>query len=268
LNTVPLYQYDVAINDIVEGLKGWRMWGRLGWQEIKRRYRRTIFGPFWTTLSLGIFIISLGVLWANLWHQDTKTYLPFLCSGMLSWNLVSTIMTEGCGVFTGQEGLIKQLRFPYTFLTCSVVWRNVIVFLHNLAIYVLVAIYSHISVNLYTLLVFPGMLLVCINGIWIATLFGMTCSRYRDIVQVITSLLQITMFVTPIFWAPDQLGPRFQHFVNFNVLYHLVVIIRSPMMGQEPSWVSWVAVLVTTVVGWTITLILLSRFRRRIAYWL
>lgn len=262
------YQYGVAIRDLTDGITGWRMWGRLGWQEIKRRYRRTIVGPFWTTLSLGIFIVTLGALWANLWHQDAKAYLPFLCAGMLSWNLVSTVMTEGCSVFTGAEGLIKQLRFPYTYLTCSVVWRNVIVFLHNLVIFVFVAIYAHIPVNFNTLLVIPGMLLVCINGIWIATILGLLCSRYRDIVQVITSLLQISMFVTPIFWAPEQLGERFKHFVNFNVLFHLVDIIRSPLLGRTPSSVSWLAVVLTTIVGWAIMLTLLSRFRRRIAYWL
>lgn len=264
----PQYQYGVAINDISYGLIGWHMWGRLGWQEIKRRYRRTIFGPFWTTMSLGIFIVTLGFLWANLWKQDAKAYLPFLCAGMLAWSLVSTIMTESCGVFTGAEALIKQLRFPYTYLTCSVVWRNIIVFMHNLAIFVLVAIYAQVPINFNTLLVFPGLLLVCLNGIWISTVLGMICSRFRDITQLISSILQISMFVTPIFWAPEQLGPRFSKFVNFNLLFHLVDVIRSPLMGRTPSMVSWIAVLLSLLVGWGLMLVLFSRFRRRVPYWL
>src|SRR5687767_6111050 len=96
-------QYDVAIADFVGGVSAWRMWIRLGWQEIKRRYRRTVIGPFWTTLSLGIFIAVLGVVWARLWNQDPKTYLPFLCAGMLSWNLVQAMIIDGCSVFVGGE---------------------------------------------------------------------------------------------------------------------------------------------------------------------
>jgi len=67
-------QYDVALADFVEGLTNWRMWGRLGWLDIKRRYRRTVIGPFSTTLSLGIFMFALGIVWANLWHQNLRVY--------------------------------------------------------------------------------------------------------------------------------------------------------------------------------------------------
>ncbi|MGE0474491.1 MAG: ABC transporter permease, partial [Nitrospirales bacterium] len=67
-------QYGPALVDMIEGTLSWRMWGRLGWLDIKRRYRRTMIGPFWTTLSLGIFILTLGIMWAHLWKQDPKMY--------------------------------------------------------------------------------------------------------------------------------------------------------------------------------------------------
>jgi ABC-type polysaccharide/polyol phosphate export permease len=261
-------QYDVALKDFADGLRDWRMWGRLGWQETKRRYRRTLIGPFWTTLSLGIFIFTLGILWANLWKQDTKTYLPFLSSGMLVWVMIAAIITEGCAVFISAEGLIKQLRFPYTLLACSVVWRNFIVFLHNLVIFVLVAMYAQVPFTRYSLLAIPALLLVFLNGIWVVTLLGLLCSRYRDIQQIIASMLQVAMFVTPIFWAATQLGPRFTKFVDYNFLFHYVDIVRAPLLGQAPSNWSWVLTISITVLGWGCTLYLFSRFRRRIPYWL
>lgn len=261
-------QYDVAMKDIIEGFLNWRMWGRLGWQETKRRYRRTVFGPFWTTLSLGIFAFTLGILWADLWKQDPKTYLPFLTAGLLGWMLVSSIVTEGCTAFTAAEGLIKQLRFSYTILTCSVVWRNVIVFMHNLVIFVGVMMYANVPVTWSTLLLVPGVILVCINGVWIATLLGIFCSRFRDIQQVITSILQISMFVTPIFWTPEQLGADFKKWVDVNLLFHYVDIIRSPLLGRPPALLSWEAVLASTVIGWGMTIFLYSRFRRRMPYWI
>ena len=154
------------------------MWGRLGWLEIKRRYRRTLIGPFWTTLSLGIFIMALGIVWAHLWKQEPKVYLPFLCSGFLVWVMVSSIMTEGAAVFFAAEGIIKQLRFPYSILVCSVVWRNVLVFFHNLFIYVLVGLYAGINVTWATLLVIPGLFFVISSGLWVVILLGLACSRY------------------------------------------------------------------------------------------
>ena len=261
-------QYQTAIADIRDGLLNWRMWGRLGWQETKRRYRRTVIGPFWTTLSLSIFIFTLGLLWAQLWKQDPKSYLPFLTAGMLAWGLVSIIITEGGSVFIAAEGLIKSLPFSYTILTCAVVWRNLIVFFHHLVIYLGVMLYAGVAVTSSSFLVLPGLLLVAINGIWVCTLLGMMCSRFRDIQQIIASVLQISMFVTPIFWTPKQLGERFALYVDVNPLYHYVDIVRSPLLGNPPSLLSWSVVIAGTIFGWAVTLFFYSRFRRRLPYWI
>lgn len=74
-------RYDDALADILTGAGNWQMWSRMGWQEVRRRYRRTAIGPFWTTLSLGVFILSLGFLYAHLWQQNPKEFLPFLAPG-------------------------------------------------------------------------------------------------------------------------------------------------------------------------------------------
>lgn len=260
-------QYKIALADVADGLSNWPMWGRMGWQETKRRYRRTIIGPFWTTLSLSVFIFTLGILWSELWKQDPRVYLPFLTAGMLAWGMVSTVIIEGCASFIAAEGMIKTLQFSYTVLPCVVVWRNFIVFLHHLAIYVVVMFYAGIEVTSSTLLVLPGLFLVLINGVWVSTLLGMICSRYRDIQQIVGSILQISMFVTPIFWRPEQLVGRFAKFVDFNPLYHYVDIIRSPLLGKAPSMWSWEMVVAGTFVGWTLTLIVFTRFRGRLPYW-
>ena len=260
-------QYKIALADVADGLSNWPMWGRMGWQETKRRYRRTIIGPFWTTLSLSVFIFTLGILWSELWKQDPRVYLPFLTAGMLAWGMVSTVIIEGCASFIAAEGMIKTLQFSYTVLPCVVVWRNFIVFLHHLAIYVVVMFYAGIEVTSSTLLVLPGLFLVLINGVWVSTLLGMICSRYRDIQQIVGSILQISMFVTPIFWRPEQLVGRFAKFVDFNPLYHYVDIIRSPLLGKAPSMWSWEMVVAGTFVGWMLTLIVFTRFRGRLPYW-
>src|SRR5688572_8414986 len=96
-------QYAPVLADIKQGLLAWEIWGRLGWRETRLRYQRTAIGPFWTTISLGVFVIVMGALWSNLWNIDPKVYMPFLTSGMITWMLFSTMTTEGCGTFSGSE---------------------------------------------------------------------------------------------------------------------------------------------------------------------
>jgi ABC-type polysaccharide/polyol phosphate export permease len=263
-------QYDVALSDFVEGVAAWRVWARLGWQEIRRRYRRTVIGPFWTSLSLGLFIAVLGLVWARFWNQDPKTYLPFLCAGLLSWNLVQSIITDGCSVFVGGEAFVKQMHFPYSMLVWSLIWRNLILFAHHLLIFVAIALYAGVSVTSASWLVLPGLALNVLNGVWMATILGVVCARYRDVQQLVGSLMQVALFVTPVFFARDQLGAGLVRstFVDFNLLYHAVDVIRSPLLGRSPESWSWVMMLLALIVGSAVTFVLYGRLRRRVAYWL
>jgi ABC-type polysaccharide/polyol phosphate export permease len=260
--------YQVALIDIVAGARATDIWGRLGWRETKRRYRRTVFGPFWSTISLAIFVVTLGLVWANLWHMDPRAYLPFLTSGMLCWTLFSTICIEGCVGIVGYEALIKQLRISYTLLACAIVWRNVLVFLHNLSIYAVVCLYAGVSITWAMLLAVPGLLMICLNGLWICILLGAVCARYRDMQQLVISLLQIAMFVTPILWSVDQLKGRASTIAAYNPLYHVIAIVRDPMMGRIPGFLDWFVVGLITIFGWVLTVYVMSKFRHRVAYWL
>ena len=245
------------------------MWGRLGWAEVRGRYRRTVFGPFWAVVSLAIFIIIFSIVWARLWKVNVVEFLPYVSAGMITWTMLSTIITEGCATFTTAEGLIKTLRFPYTLLTCAVTWRNLILFFHNLVVYVGIAIFCGVPLTWATLLIIPGLVIVCVNGVWVATLLGMLCARFRDVPQLIAIFLQVLLFVTPIFWTYEQLTGRMSvALVNFNFLLHYLEVVRMPMLGKAPTIYSWIVVIAGTLIGWLFTLLVYSRFRRRIPYWL
>ena len=260
--------YREAIADVIAGLSSYRMWGRMGWAETRRRYRRTVFGPFWSSISLAIFVVAMGVVWSTVWHLDPKTYLPFLNSGMLAWVLLTSFTNEGCTVFTTADSLIKQLPVNFTMLICSLIWRNLLVFFHNLLVYIPVYLYAGLPLSANSFLVIPGLLLLCINGIWISMVLGLICVRYRDVQQVVGSIIQVSVFITPIFWSPEQLKGRASFVVDYNLLYHYIAIVREPLLGHAPSLWTWSYVLLATVFGWTLAIFLLARFRRRIAYWL
>jgi ABC-type polysaccharide/polyol phosphate export permease len=260
-------QYAEALADITQGVSLVDMWGRMGWADVKRRYRRTVIGPFWQCLSLLIFVLTRSVVWASLFNMNVKEYLPYLNSGMMVWLLLSAFINEGSAVFVGNEGLIKQLKVSYMMLICAMVWRSLIGFAHNLLVYIPIYLFAGLPINAYLLLAIPALAILCLNGAWIALVLGMLVARYRDVQQIVTSFLQIALFITPIFWSPAQLtGPK-TLLVDLNILYHYVEIVRDPLMGKPPSVESWLMVVAATICGWSLALFLFARFQRRIAYW-
>jgi ABC-type polysaccharide/polyol phosphate export permease/peptidoglycan/LPS O-acetylase OafA/YrhL len=260
---------DKAWRDIVGGLMRYRLWGRMGWQDIKRRYRRTAVGPFWSTLTLGFYVLAVGVVGAGLFKQDPKTYLPYLASGMIVWTMISMILTEACAMFVLGNTLFRNVRFEYSVLAYALVWRNFILMLHNLIVFFLVALVFKREIFDTTLLyIVPGIFLVLLNGVWIALLVGLLCLRFRDIQPLVITVIQVSMLITPIFWTPDSLqGSLRLIFTQLNPIYRMIDIVRAPLLGQTPTLASYLGVLALAVVGWAVTYAIFRFFRKRIPYW-
>lgn len=251
------------------GLRQWRLWGRLGWREVQRRYSRTVIGPFWSAISLGMFVLALGAVGTGLFSRGTYTYIPFLAAGMVVWVTVATIVNESCSLFISGASLFRQMRFNYSVLAYALVWRNFIVFAHNFLVFVvLYAVFSREMPSLNLLLAIPGMAILLINAAWVSFLLGLLCLRFRDIQQLVGTIVQISMFVTPIFWPPDRLSGLLRLiFVDLNPLFHLLDIVRSPLLSQVPALETYIACGIITVTGWSMTYAMFSYFRKRVAYW-
>ena len=260
---------ETASEDLIRGLFRRELWGRLGWLDVKRRYRRTTIGPFWTSITLLIYVVAVGTVGSALWHQDIYEYVPFLVSGMIAWLFVSTVVTESCTMFVSGQALFRNISFDYSVLAFALVWRNFIVLLHNFIVYFLVAVILKPSLlSLTAILVLPGLALVLVNAVWVSLLLGIICLRFRDVPQLVASIMQIAMLITPLFWPADTLaGLKRFVFVDLNPLYHVLDVIRGPLMGRVPDVISYGALTTMTIGGWWLTYVIFKRFRGRIAYW-
>jgi lipopolysaccharide transport system permease protein len=256
----------IALRDAREGLRLWPLWVRLGWNDILQRYRRSLLGPFWLTASMAIMVIALGILYAELFKTPVDQLLPYLCVGLLVWNLLASFLTEGGTLFTGSESYIKQIRLPYSAYVYRSAWAKLITFFHNFIIYFGVLLYFDIWPGSVALLAIPGLAIVVLNGALANLWIGIVSARFRDVPQVIVSLVQIVFFITPIFWKPDLLKTR-TYIADYNPAYHLIEIMRQPLLGAAPTEFSYWAVLLITLINFAITGFFFARFRSRIAYW-
>jgi len=256
----------MALDDIVSAAWLWRLWGRLGWNDILQRYRRSLLGPLWLTASMAVMVIALGTLYAELFKVPVDKLLPYLSVGLIVWALISSFLTEAGTLFTGSESYIKQIRLPYSVYVYRSCWSKLIIFAHNIIIYFGVLLYFEIWPGAIAILALPGLLLVLLNGALMSLCIGMVSARFRDIPQLIGSFVQIVFFVTPIFWTPDLLKGR-TFVLDINPFYHLLEIVRGPLLGTIPSIGNYFAVTLVTFLNAFIAGAIFIRFRARISYW-
>ncbi len=255
------------IGDLIGGLLMYQLWGRLGWKDILSRYQRSLLGPIWLTISMGVLIGALGFLYANLFKMDLATYLPFLTVGFVLWQLISGILLDGCNAFVSAEGIIKQIKLPLSMHVFRLLWKNLITLAHNSVVIIFVMFFFKVEVGFQTLLLLVGVLFLFLNGLWCALILGLLCARYRDLSPTISSIVQLSFFVTPIIWDPSLLPDR-QFILLYNPFYHFVESIRGPLLGTSVGVETWLILMGITIVGWLAVIPIASRMQHKLVYWL
>jgi ABC-type polysaccharide/polyol phosphate export permease len=264
---VELFKF--GYRDILAALQSYELAGVLGWQDIRQRYRRSSLGPFWLTISMGVLIGTLGLVFGSIFAAPMNELLPFFTIGLILWTLISTSLNEGCTGFTSAEAIIKQISVPLFSHILRVLWRNLVIFVHNLIIFPVVLLAFWKPLPAIAFLALPGLVVLLVNLSWMALLLGVFCARFRDVPQIVSSLLQVFFYLTPIIWMPEMLPERASLLLlSANPFFHLIQLVRAPMLGTPPSTLSWQVCTVLATAGWGFTILFYGRFRSRIAYWL
>jgi lipopolysaccharide transport system permease protein len=253
--------------DVLGGFSSWRMWWMLAKNDVVRRYRRSRLGQLWLTLSMAVMIFGMGGVYASLFGTPLADYLPHLGTGLVLWGLISSTINESCSSFTDNESIIRQIDLPrFTYLLRTIT-RNLIVFVHNLIILPVVLIMTCTSVNWYILLFIPGLLIVLSNLAWLGYFLAILSTRFRDIPQIVQSIVQVAFFISPVVFKPSQL--RVDHPVLiFNPFASMLDVMREPLLGQLPSATSYLILLGLLAFGWLLSLAFAGKYSHRVVYWL
>ncbi len=254
--------------DFRRGMKDWRAWLLLGMNDIRQRYRRSRIGQFWITISMAVTIVTLGILYAYLFNQAIQDYLPYLAVGMVAWGTISAIVTDSCVVFTGAEMFLRQVPMPKTVFVHRMLVRNVVILAHNAVILPPLFVVLGVPLGWQALLAIPGLLMVVVNGVWVGLLLGTLCARFRDMPQMVNSLMQIVFYLTPVMWKRAQIVEHMSWLTDYNPFACLLALIRDPLIGAEPRLWDWAVVGLITVLGYLVAIPFFARFRARIIYWL
>ena len=216
-----------AFDDLSGGWRQRELWAHLGWQDIRQRYRRSVLGPIWITISMAVTAIALGVLYAGLFGNDLSVQLPYILVGFIVWGFVSGCVNEGAEVFTSNVGLIRHLPAPLSVHVYRLVWRQSLFFAHNAIVYFVMLLVFPQDLSWASLTVFPALLLLVLNGAWVAMLLGIVTTRFRDLKPITQSLVQLLFFLTPIVWIYQDLldNPNVAgraRLMEFNPMLHFI----------------------------------------------
>lgn len=259
-------QLKSAVKDFTDGLESYRIWWCFAWMEVKQRYRRSIIGPWWISLSMLIFIVAMGMVYSRLFKQSISDYIPFFTAGFLFWTFISSCIIESADVFKNNRQFIKQINLPFSLYILKHLARHTIFLAHNVIVYILVMLYFKRMPNFNLLLVVPGFILLLLNMYWISMFISILSTRFRDMVPIVASCMQVAFFITPITWMPKLLNPH-SYIIKLNPITYLIEIVRAPLLGTAPMLRFWWANSLMVVLGFAFIFIIIAFCRNKIAFW-
>jgi ABC-type polysaccharide/polyol phosphate export permease len=259
----------LALADLIETQRRFRLVHILGWQDLKARYRRSLLGPFWLTLSTGVLIAAIVLILGTSMRIPMVDYLPYVTIGYIFFNKLSSVITESCQAFISSSSMIRQVPVPLFVYIERVVWRNLLKLGHDIVLIPLAFLIVSRPVNLHALYLVPGFLLFLLNVTWVGLLLGVLSTRYRDLPMTVGSILPIFFYLTPIIWMPELMpGKLGLSLLEFNPFYHMLSLVRAPLMGDVPSYHTWIFCGIAALIGWMVALLVYARCRDRVVFWL
>ncbi len=256
--------------EFLNSISLWRIWVRLGVQDVRLRFRRSAIGLWWIFLNLAAMILAIGFVYSNLLGQDLREFIPFLTVGIITWGYITSSIVEGSSAFISSEGYIKQISLPiYVYAFRYFVSISLTTLISFTAFGVVVALYS-VPIHAGTLWVVPGAFLLMSVSLLLIFIFAFLNTRFRDVAHLATVAMQVLFYLSPVLYPPELLRQRGVGIViDLNPLSHLLETIRHPLLSGEPATPTNYQVVILSIVILILGVVLvIRRYRRRIVYYL
>jgi ABC-type polysaccharide/polyol phosphate export permease len=254
-----------SIEDLLKALLSFSLWWRLAFLLIIQRYRRSMLGPFWITISSGFFIFALTFIMQNIFNKDFDKLIAPITFGIVTWAFIFAVITESCESFYSSAGYIKNIIMPLSSHIFITLFKNIIIFFHNSILIIFVLIFFG-TVNFNLLFIIPGFIILTIILFFIALTLAILCARFRDLQPIVYSITQIFFFITPIWWSAEIFIDRII-FIDFNPFYHFVYLIKSPLLGNEINISTIIFIILFFLLFVPLAFYLFSKTYKKIAYW-
>lgn len=216
-----------------------------------------------------IFVAGLSLLFGILLQQDLKTFVPYVTLGFVGFNWMTGMLQMGASSIVNNGASIKTAPGPLSIYSLKSFASNTIQFGHDCVVVIVVLIVFQVQVSAAFILVPVAMVIIAINGIAVGLWLGPVVARYRDVGEIVTAIIRVLFFFTPVFWvASDLSNAQIAALAGWNPLAYFLEFFRTPLLGEWPTTAVVVGTIGFTVANVLIALVHFSHTRDRLAYWI
>lgn len=196
-NLAELYQYRALLWNLTQ-------------RELKARYRGSVLGFLWTFLNPTLLMMVYALVFGVYMRQSLEHYTFFMFVGLLPWIWFSSSVGGGASAISDRRDLLNKVKFPPQVLPATVVLTNGVNFLLAFPLVVGLSLFSGVVPSpliLLTPVVFLLQLLFVLGATYLVSAMNVT---FRDLQHIVTNLLTLGFFLTPIIYPLSAIPKEFR----------------------------------------------------------
>lgn len=202
-------------------------------RDFQIRYRQTIVGVFWSVLRPMISMVIFTVLFHKVgnFKSSSMPYPVMVLSGLILWQLFSTIVNDASNSMVSNTSLITKVYFPRLILPASSSLVNLVDFFIGFGIFFVIFLFHGMVPTLHFLLL-PLPVLCCVAlALGVGFFLSAINVMFRDVKYVVSFLLQLGLYVSPVVFESAALPAYLQSFKAFNPMFGIIDSFRWCISG-------------------------------------
>ena len=245
---------------LVESFSNYRIWTHLGWRDLRAQYARTKLGPWWSAAALAAVVAGSSIAIGLVGDNKALTITPRLGIGLAIWTLISSSLNDGSSLFESERNLLLNSTLDTMSLVLRVIWRNAIIFAHNLPVVAIALWLGEYTITWRLILFLPLTALVLPALILPVALFARLTLWRRDLKSLLPSIIQVGFFLTPILWSPPKTGPMSIVF-NLNPAAWFIELVKEAVLNNNFRTDLLIRCLIVVFVSLSFTELFITVFR-------
>lgn len=237
-------------------------------RDLKVRYRRSMIGFLWTMLQPMLTMLVLSMVFSALFRFDVPNYPVYALAGIMFWNFFSQSVTTSMNSLKVNAQLLTKIPVPKAVFPLATVLAGVINLLFAMVpLFAILLITGH-PIRPAVAFVPVAVLLAALFTFGAGLLLSPMAVFFYDTIEMISVLMTLLMYMTPIFYPMDIVPERYLWAVRFNPLRSVLEVFRDPIyFGKIPPLGHLAVAIGVTVVALVVGIVAFRRSSDRIPFY-
>lgn len=261
---------EALLRDFAASLAHPSFWAFATWLDVVTRYRRSRLGLVWIVVPPIMYVWGLGLFMASMQAGPAGDFIAYLGMGYLLYRVLLTGITDAGATLLAHQAFILDGHVRLTDFVLRVLAKAVFYFVMSLPILAVALAIAPGFQPMGLLLAIPAFAVILINLAWMATVVALAGARFPDINELVGSIFILSLLLTPIIWhaSAAPFGTVRGTIMRINPLYHLIEIVRAPILGEVVLRSTIIYVAILTLAGWLLALVVYRRYARFVPLWM